>query len=111
MWVAPTSVVVASVQSTPPLVVYTICPDLPTATPLLASLIETPYMLLVPTSVVVAAVQVSAADASGSGAWNARERVIVNKTAKEIRVRFFDCLFDPIRLCSFSVFIESEILS
>ena len=36
---------------------YTICPDPPTATPLLASPIETPCMIVVPTFVVVASVQ------------------------------------------------------
>ena len=49
--------VVAAVQVTPPLVVNTIVPDLPTATPLLASLIDIPSMIVVPTLVVVASVQ------------------------------------------------------
>ena len=53
----------------------------------------------------------AAADASGSGVWNARERVIVNKTAKETRVRFFECLFAIIKYESpFSLFTESGIL-
>jgi hypothetical protein len=41
--------------------VKTIFPEVPTATPLLASLIDTPRMLALPTFVVVALVQVSTA--------------------------------------------------
>ena len=42
MIVSPTFVVVAAVQVSPPSLVYTIVPSLPTATPLFASTIETP---------------------------------------------------------------------
>ena len=53
--------VVASVQFLPPSVVYTICPEDPTATPLFASPIDTPFIIVLPTAVVVASVQVSTA--------------------------------------------------